>query len=294
LPLRTLLEQFLDALSDTYRAGVLPSKRRVPFRTVDTTVRGLCRGDLLVLESDSGSGTTSLALNMTLQVALREKLPVLFFELGMDSVEITRLLIATESGIDPGRMRNGSLVESDWPKLSYTIDRLGHAPIFVDGDNNATVTEIRAKAFRLRNSVGRLGLVVIDCVQMLRGEPLDKAMVSGVATTKVSWALKSLAADLETPVVAVSQLSRRQGRLLKRQPLAAALTRTGAFDAGADLVLVLGRDELGLRGGQTRTGDIARRATDWRKQTVLNLDHRGRDFDFQTEESQATQQSLPF
>ena len=113
-------------------------------------------------------GKTSFALGIAQHAAVHARVPVLVFSLEMSHLELTQRLLCSEAHVDATRMRNGRLLESDWPKISDAIGRLGDAPIYIDDNPNLTVMEIRAKARRLKAREG-LGLVVVDYLQLMSG-----------------------------------------------------------------------------------------------------------------------------
>jgi replicative DNA helicase len=160
---------------------------------------------------------------------------------------------------------------------------LGGAPIFVDDDHVSSVAEVRSKALELRSRVGRLGLVVIDHVQLLRGGPRDEPTIGGTAAATSSRALKALAVELSAPVVALSRRSRPVGMFDQTEPVLASLAVPGPFDVGADIVMVLGRAELGLRKRQRSTGDgvVAERGNV--SESVFGLDELIGSFDVWTD-----------
>src|SRR5206468_444871 len=103
------------------------------------------------------------------RAAMEARTPVLFFSLEMSHSEVTQRLLCSEARVDSTRIRNGKLLESDWPKISHAIGRLGEAPLYIDDNPNLTVMEIRAKARRLRSRLGNLGLIVVDYLQLMSG-----------------------------------------------------------------------------------------------------------------------------
>jgi replicative DNA helicase len=160
----------------------------------------------------------------------------------MSRKQITQRLFAAEARIDLARVRNGQLTEADWPKLSTAIARIKDAPLFVDDKRDVTITELRAKARRLRSRLGDLGVVVVDYVQLMQAEGRSENRQLEVA--QISRGLKILAGELDVPVVALSQISRNvEGRADKR-PTLTDLRESGALEADADVVVLLYRDEL--------------------------------------------------
>ena len=193
-------------------------------------------------ESMIPTHNTAMALGMAAHAAMEARVPVLFFSLEMSHSEVTQRLLCAEARVDSTRVRNGKLLESDWPKISHAIGRLGEAPLYIDDNPNLTVMEIRAKARRLRTKLGNLGLIVVDYLQLMTGR--HSAENRQVEVSEISRGLKILARELEVPVVALSQLSRNlEGRADKR-PVLADLRESGSLEQDADVVMFLYRDEV--------------------------------------------------
>jgi len=187
-------------------------------------------------------GKTAFALGLAANAAVEHQVPVLFFSLEMGELEITQRLLCAEALVESTRLRNGKLLESDWPKISRATSRLGEAPLYVDDNPNLTIMEIRAKARRLKSREGRLGLVVIDYLQLMTGR--NSAENRQVEIAEMSRGLKILARELEVPVVALSQLSRNLEARQDKRPMLSDLRESGSLEQDADVVMFLYRDEV--------------------------------------------------
>jgi replicative DNA helicase len=199
-------------------------------------------GDHNFVAADIFVHNTAFALGMAAHAALEANRPVLFFSLEMSHLEITQRLLASEARVDSTRMRNGRLAESDWTKISHAIGRLAEAPLYIDDNPRATVLEIRAKARRLKSRLGDLGIVIVDYLQLMTGR--DRAENRQVEVSEISRGLKVLARELQTPVVALSQLSRGLELRADKRPMLADLRESGSLEQDADVVVFLYRDEL--------------------------------------------------
>ncbi len=184
---------------------------------------------------------TSFALGVASHAALDGRHPVLVFSLEMSHLELTQRLLCAEARVDATRMRNGRLLESDWPKISHAVGRLAEAPIHIDDNPHLTVMEIRAKARRLKSRHG-LGLIVVDYLQLMTGR--QSAENRQVEVSEISRGLKILARELEVPVVALSQLSRNLEQRADKRPVLADLRESGSLEQDADVVIFLYRDDL--------------------------------------------------
>jgi replicative DNA helicase len=185
---------------------------------------------------------TSFALGAISNSALDHGHPVLFFSLEMSSEELSQRLLCAEARIDSARVRNGQLQPEDWQKISKAMGRLAEAPIWIDDNPNLTIMEIRAKARRLKSQVGNLGMIVIDYLQLMTGR--TSAENRQVEVSELSRGLKILARELETPVVALSQLSRGLEMRADKRPMLADLRESGSIEQDADVVMFIYRDEV--------------------------------------------------
>jgi len=192
-------------------------------------------------ESMVPTHNTAFALGLAAHAAMERHVPVLFFSLEMSHLEITQRLLCAEARVESSRMRNGSLRETDWPKIGHAIGRLGEAPMFIDDNPNLTVMDIRAKSRRLK-ARGGLGLVVVDYLQLMSGRM--RAENRQVEVSEISRGLKILARELDVPVVALSQLSRNLEMRADKRPVLADLRESGSLEQDADVVMFIYRDEI--------------------------------------------------
>jgi replicative DNA helicase len=186
---------------------------------------------------------TSFALGAITHAAVHSRTPVLMFSLEMSHLELTQRMLCSEARVDAVRMRNGRLLESDWPKISTAIGRLGDSPIYLDDNPNVTIMDIRAKARRLKAREG-LGLVVVDYLQLMTSQGRSRAENRQVEVSEISRGLKVLARELDIPVIALSQLSRNLEMRQDKRPVLADLRESGSIEQDADVVLFIYRDEL--------------------------------------------------
>ncbi len=149
---------------------------------------------------------------------------------------------AATPGVDSSRVRNGQLQADDWTRISKAMGHLADAPIWIDDNPNLTIMEIRAKARRLKSQVGDLGMIVIDYLQLMTGR--SSAENRQVEVSELSRGLKILARELETPVVALSQLSRGLEMRSDKRPMLADLRESGSIEQDSDVVMFIYREEI--------------------------------------------------
>jgi replicative DNA helicase len=239
-PLQELLSQSLDRLEELYGRGETITGVATGFTDLDEHLAGLQASNLVVVGARPSMGKTAFALGIAANAAMAGT-PVLFFSLEMSHLEIAQRVLCAEARVDATRMRNGRLLESDWPKISHAIGRLGNAPLHIDDNPNVTVMDIRAKARRMKAREG-LGLVVVDYLQLMTGR--TSAENRQVEISEISRGLKILARELSLPVVALSQLSRSLETRADKRPMLADLRESGAIEQDADVVMFIYRDEV--------------------------------------------------
>ncbi|MST31788.1 replicative DNA helicase [Acidimicrobiaceae bacterium USS-CC1] len=241
-PLRELLEESLDRLSALYSRQEPITGVPTGFRDLDEQLSGLQPSALLIVGARPAMGKTAFALGIAAHSAMVAQVPTLIFSLEMSHAEITQRLLVSEARVPGSRIRNGQLHESDWPKISNAIGRLGEAPLFIDDNPNVTVMEVRAKARRMKAKEGGLGLIIVDYLQLMTGR--SSAENRQVEVSEISRGLKILARELQVPVLALSQLSRTLEARADKRPVLADLRESGSLEQDADVVMFLYRDEM--------------------------------------------------
>jgi replicative DNA helicase len=241
-PLHALLTESLDRLERLYDQGESITGLPTGYLDLDERLSGLQPSNLIIVGARPAMGKTSFALGMAAHAAMEAGKPVLLFSLEMSHAEITSRLLCAEARVDATRVRNGRLLDTDWPKISHAISRLGESPIYIDDNPNLTVMEIRAKARRLKSRLGELGCIVVDYLQLMSGR--HNAENRQVEVSEISRGLKILARELEVPVVALSQLSRNLEMRADKRPVLADLRESGSLEQDADVVMFLYRDEV--------------------------------------------------
>ena len=242
-PLRELLSQHLDHLEALYERNETITGIPTGFTDLDQQLAGLQPSNLVIVGGRPGTGKTSLALGIAAHAALEAHIPVLVFSLEMSHRELTQRLLCSEARVDATRMRNGRLLEADWPKISNAVGRLAEADIFIDDNPRLTVMEIRAKARRMKSRHG-LGLIVVDYLQLMSGR--TNAENRQVEVSEISRGLKILARELAVPVVALSQLSRNLETRADKRPVLADLRESGCMPASTRVMRADNGEEVSL------------------------------------------------
>jgi replicative DNA helicase len=205
---------------------------------------GLQPGDLVIVAGRPSMGKTSLALNMAENVALDTGLPVAVFSMEMASTQLTMRLLGSVGRLDQHKMRTGRLEDDDWERLTHALGRLNEAPIYIDEGAALNSFDIRARARRLSRQCGKLGLIVIDYLQLMSAPGGRQSENRATEISEMSRSLKALAKELDVPVVALSQLNRSVEQRPDKRPVMSDLRESGAIEQDADLILFIYRDEV--------------------------------------------------
>ena len=213
------------------------------FIDLDRMTYGFQPGDLIVLAARPSMGKTALAINIAEHAALHEGLPVAVFSMEMSADQLAVRIVGALAAINQGNLRTGRLRDEDWPRLSDAVERLRSAKLFIDETPGLTPSELRASARRLARKQGNLGLIVVDYLQLMSGSGGGSDENRATELGEISRALKSLAKELECPVLAISQLNRGVESRTDKRPLMSDLRESGAIEQDADLIMFIYRDD---------------------------------------------------
>ena len=210
------------------------------FPDLDRICSGLQPSDLIILAGRPSMGKTALGLCIAYSAALRHNIPVAIFSLEMSKEQLVQRILCAEARVDQHRLRTGNLEEDDWRMLHETKGKLAGIPIFIDDTPGITVRQVRAKSRLLKAEKG-LGLIVIDYLQMMQGNRRYENRQQEISD--ISRSLKSLAKELNVPVLALAQLSRLVERRDNKRPIMSDLRESGSLEQDADLIMFIYRDE---------------------------------------------------
>jgi replicative DNA helicase len=241
-PLDGLVVQLLDRVQEM--ADNPNDVTGVPtgFVDLDRMTAGLQAGDLIVLAARPSMGKTALAVNIAEHVALHEALPVAVFSMEMGAAQLAVRVVGSIGRIDQGRLRTGKLTEEEWPRLTDAIERLRGVSLHIDETPGLTPSELRASARRLARQCGKLGLIVVDYLQLMSGSSSSEEN-RATELGEISRGLKALAKELQCPVLALSQLNRGVESRNDKRPLMSDLRESGAIEQDADVIMFIYRDD---------------------------------------------------
>ena len=239
-----LLAEVVERIETLYNRDDPSDVTGVPtgFSDLDRITSGLQPGDLVIIAGRPSMGKTSLALNIGEHVALNTKMPVAVFSMEMGASQLALRMIGSVGRLDQHKLRTGRLAAEDWEKLSAALGRLSEAPILIDDTPALNAIEVRSRARRLAKTYGKLGLVIVDYLQLMQASTQGENRATEIS--EISRAMKSLAKELKVPVVALSQLNRSLEQRPNKRPVMSDLRESGAIEQDADVILFIYRDEV--------------------------------------------------
>lgn len=238
--LKEILAESFERLEEFIKKGSHFRGVATGYPDLDNKLSGMQDSNLLILAARPGIGKTSFALNIALNVATKEKLPVGFFSLEMSKEELVDRLLVGQADIDAWRLKTGRLSDEDYKQLTEAMGELSDAPIFIDDKPGATILEMRTKARKLK-SEKNLKLLVVDYLQLADAGRRFDSRVNEVSF--ISQGLKNLARELKIPVLAISQLNRAVEQRGTKKPQLADLRESGAIEQDADVVMFLYQED---------------------------------------------------
>ena len=210
---------------------------------MDQVTGGWQKSDLIIIAARPGMGKTAFTLSCARNAAVDYKKPVAVFSLEMSSVQLVNRLISGEAELDSNKIRRGKLERHEWQQLHHKIGRLSDAPIYIDDTPALSIFDLRAKARRLKAQFD-IQLIIVDYLQLMRGSQDNKGGNREQEIGTISRSLKAIAKELQVPVIALSQLSRKvEERGGAKRPILSDLRESGSIEQDADLVIFLNRPE---------------------------------------------------
>lgn len=213
------------------------------FYELDSMTSGLQKSDLVILAARPSMGKTAFVLNLAQNVALRANRGVAIFSLEMPKGQLVKRMLCSEAEVDMQRVNSGHMQSKDWEKLTMAMNNFTDAPIYIDDTGSVTVMDIRAKCRRLAMEEKNLGVIIIDYLQLMEGGSGSNPNDRNQQISAISRGLKTLARELEVPIIALSQLSRAVESRTDKRPMLSDLRDSGAIEQDADIVMFIYRDE---------------------------------------------------
>lgn len=244
-PIQPVLGQVVDRIQELYDRDNPAAVTGVPTGLVDLDkmTSGLQATDMIIVAGRPGMGKTSFALNIAESVALEAQLPVAVFSMEMPATQLVMRFISSVGRLDQHRLRTGRLNDDEWQRLSFALGKLHEAPIYIDETPGLNPIDLRARARRLhRQCGGKLGLIVIDYLQLMSSHKETDNRAAELS--EISRSVKSLAKELNVPIMALSQLNRSLEQRPNKRPVMSDLRESGAIEQDADIIMFVYRDEI--------------------------------------------------
>jgi replicative DNA helicase len=239
-----LVVDLLDRVTELYENGAEEvTGVRTGFFDLDRMTAGLQPGDLIVLAARPSMGKTAFALNIAENVAAAEGLPAVVFSMEMGAAQLALRMVGSMGRIDQQHLRTGKLSDDEWGRLSDAVEKLRNVSLFIDETPGLSPSELRARARRQARQCGKLGLIVVDYLQLMSGSGGGSEENRATVLGEISRGLKALAKELQCPVIALSQLNRSVETRTDKRPMMSDLRESGAIEQDADVIMFIYRDD---------------------------------------------------
>jgi replicative DNA helicase len=248
----SVIKKVLDKIDSLYGKKEAITGTPSGYPDLDQLTAGFQNADLIIIAARPSVGKTAFALNIAQLVSIKHNIPVAIFSLEMSKEQLAQRMLCSEAEVDAQRLKTASLSDTGWKKLTRALGKLSEAPLYIDDSASITATEIRAKARRLKIERG-LGLVIVDYLQLMRGRGRTENRTQEISD--IARSLKTLARELDVPVIALSQLSRAVEQRPDRIPRLSDLRESGEIEQTADLVMFIHREDY--YNPQSDRGNIA-------------------------------------
>jgi replicative DNA helicase len=240
-PLQRLLLSEADILEERGETRGQFNGLETGYKSLDQILQGLQPSSMTIIGARPGTGKTAFALGILIHVGAVVRRPALYFSLEMSRQELAERILASTARIDSSKLRTGDLSDADWNRAHEAFGFLQSAQVFIDDNPSLTVMDVRSRARRIKQQNGDLGVVIVDYLQLMSSR--GRAENRQVEVSDMSRSLKILARELQCPVIALSQLSRKLEDRADKRPMMSDLRESGSLEQDADVVLFLFRPE---------------------------------------------------
>ncbi|HEY3803857.1 MAG TPA: replicative DNA helicase [Kofleriaceae bacterium] len=249
--MKSLVSKVFKSLDERFKSAGGVTGVPSGFDDLDQKTAGLQPTELVILAARPAMGKTSFAMSLAQNAAINGNWPVLVFSLEMSSTQLAERMLCSEARVDSSALRRGQLQRQDMSNLTVAASAISRAPILIDDSPALSLREVRARARRFRSdpslfprdgSGKKCGLIVIDYLQLMRGSPQAAKASREQEISEISRGLKSLAKEIECPVLALSQLNRSLEQRTDKRPQLSDLRESGAIEQDADVILFIYRD----------------------------------------------------
>lgn len=241
-----VLTEAMDRLDARVRGDAMEGTVETGFTDLDRMTGGLHASELVILAARPSMGKTAFAMNICEYVVTKARQPALFISLEMAAIELIERLLCSVAKVNGHKLKNGTLPAEDRKRMVKTASELSKAPLFIDDSPTRNVSEIAGAARRIKRREGKLGLIVIDYLQLIQPDSANDARQEQVA--KIARRLKGLARELKVPILCLSQLNRQAEDSRDHRPKLSHLRESGAIEQDADVVMFVHREAYFQKG----------------------------------------------
>lgn len=240
--IRMIVSRAIDNIEKRFQQDSFITGIATGFTDVDKLTTGMQAGDLIIVAGRPSMGKTTFAMNIAEHAAIRSQKSVLVFSMEMPGESLAVRMLSSLGRIDQNKLRTGKLMEEDWSRLTSAVALLSNAKLYIDETPALTPLELRARARRVAREREQLGVIVIDYLQLMRGQNQSENRTAEIS--EISRSLKALAKELNVPIVALSQLNRSLEQRPNKRPVMSDLRESGAIEQDADVIIFIYRDEV--------------------------------------------------
>jgi replicative DNA helicase len=240
VPIREVVMNTLDEIEAASKNKGKITGIPTGFTDLDYKLTGLHPSQLLIVAARPAMGKTAFVLNIAQHVAFRQNIPVAIFSLEMSKEQLVTRMMSMEAMVDSQLIRTGELEDQDWEKLMESAAVIGHSPLIIDDTPGLTISEIRSKCRRYKQTQG-VGLVIIDYLQLMAGSGRSESRQQEIS--EISRSLKALAREIYAPIIALSQLNRAVDSRTDHKPVLSDLRESGSIEQDADVIMFIYRDD---------------------------------------------------
>ncbi len=241
VPISVVVNNALDKISTAAKNKGSVTGIPTGFTDLDYRTAGLQPSDLILIAARPSMGKTAFVLNIAQHVAIKQHLPLAIFSLEMSKEQLINRMFSLQSGVDAQKLRVGNLNESDWEDLIEGASDIGKSKLIIDDTPGISIGELRSKCRKYKLETG-LSMIMIDYLQLMTGSG-KSGESRQQEISDISRSLKSLARELQVPVIALSQLSRAVEQRPDHRPMLSDLRESGAIEQDADVVMFIYRDD---------------------------------------------------
>jgi replicative DNA helicase len=242
ISISSILTKTLGRVQELFESDSPITGTPTGFTDFDKLTSGLQQSDLVIVAGRPSMGKTTFAMNMAEWIGMHSNKPVLIFSMEMPAEQLAMRLLSSLGRIEMQRIRSGQLRDEDWPRLSSAVAQMSGKKIFIDDSGSLGPNDVRNRARRIVKEQGSIGLIVIDYLQLMKLSGNNEHRSAEIS--EISRSLKSLARELNVPVIALSQLNRSLEQRTDRRPMMSDLRESGAIEQDADLIVFIYRDEV--------------------------------------------------